>query len=57
MGADVRERARGTAQARIDAPVAVLGREQPVLEVGAVQEADRPGRTVRTRSRASRRVG
>ena len=41
--ADVGERARGAARRGVDAPVAVLGIEQPVLQIGAVDEAHRPG--------------
>ena len=37
--ADVGERARGAAALRVDAPVVVLGRRQPVLQVAAVDEA------------------
>ena len=44
MGADVGEGARRTAKAGVDAPVVVLGREQPVLEVRAVKESDGSGR-------------
>ena len=39
--ADVGERARRAAPRRVDAPVVVLGRRQPVLQVAAVDEADR----------------
>ena len=41
--ADVGERARGAAELGVDAPVVVLRAQQPVLQVGAVEQADRPG--------------
>ena len=41
--ADVGERARGAAELVVDAPVRVVRAEQPVLEVGAVQQVQRAG--------------
>ena len=40
MRADVGEGARRSAEVGVDAPVVVLGSQQPVLEVGAVDEVD-----------------
>jgi hypothetical protein len=39
--ADVRERPRSAAEIGLDAPVVVLRAQQPVLQVGAVDQADR----------------
>jgi hypothetical protein len=41
--ADVGERARSSAQPFVHAPVVVVGTKEPVLQIGAVQEAQRSG--------------
>ena len=41
--ADVGERTRGAAEPLVHAPVVVLRAQEPVLQIGAVQKAQRPG--------------
>ena len=52
--ADVGERARRAAELLVHAPVGVVGAQEPVLEVGAVDEADRAGLARARRARAPR---
>ena len=42
VGPDVGEGARGAAQSGVDAPVVVVGAEQPVLQVAAVDQSEVP---------------
>ena len=52
--ADVGERTRGAAEPLVDAPVVVVRAQQPVLQVGAVDQAHRPGLPAARRARAPR---
>ena len=55
---DVGERARGAAEALVDAPVRVVGAQQPVLEIGAVDQAQSRRSPPSRRARGPRaRVG
>ena len=52
MRPDVGERARRAAELLVDAPVVVGGMQQPVLQVAAVDQADRPALPGAARARA-----